>query len=185
MTKVLVCLFAVTAAMFCTSCDSGTMKDKDGNIYKTVKIGDQVWMAENLNYETSSGSWCYDDDSSNCEKYGRLYDWETAKTVCPKGWRLPTKSDFETLLDNVGGDKEEAYNTLKDGGSSGFNALLAGWRESDGSFVSVDKTGWWWTSTEYTVANAWSMFVNNNEYTDIYNGDNKNLGLSVRCLQDN
>ena len=72
---------------------------RDGKTYKTVKIGNQVWMAENLNYDAGSGSWCYED----CSQYGRLYNWETAKGVAPQGWHLPSKSEFETLLNNLGG----------------------------------------------------------------------------------
>ncbi|MGC9331665.1 MAG: FISUMP domain-containing protein [Bacteroidales bacterium] len=96
-------------------------------------------MAENLNYYTSSGSWCYDDKSSNCDKYGRLCDWETAKKVCPDGWHLPSKSEFETLLDNFEG-KKDAYNALIPSGSSGFYALFGGWRNYDGYF---DYVGEW------------------------------------------
>ena len=97
---------------------------RDGKTYKTVKIGNQTWMAENLNFTTAEGSWCYDDDTVNCNKYGRLYSWETARDVCPAGWHLPSKAEFETLLSNVGGSGSNAYYALKDCGSSGFNALF-------------------------------------------------------------
>jgi uncharacterized protein (TIGR02145 family) len=74
---------------------------RDGKKYRTVKIGSAIWMAENLNYQTDK-SWCYDNDTSNCNKYGRLYDWNTAKNICPKGWRLPTNQDWDSLGKNAG-----------------------------------------------------------------------------------
>jgi hypothetical protein len=76
---------------------------RDGQTYQTIKIDNQVWMAENLNYRTSSGSWCYDNSSDNCEKYGRLYTWETAKGVCPSGWHLPSTKEWSVLIANLGG----------------------------------------------------------------------------------
>jgi len=82
---------------------SNTFKDpRDGKVYKTVKIGDQIWMAENLNYDVP-GSKCYNDDPVNAEKYGRLYDWETAKKACPIGWHLPSNDEWQTLVDFTGG----------------------------------------------------------------------------------
>ncbi|MFH0864743.1 MAG: fibrobacter succinogenes major paralogous domain-containing protein [Bacteroidota bacterium] len=85
---------------------------RDGCIYKTVILGGQTWMAENLNYITSDGSWCYNNDSINCERYGRLYNWETAKEVCPAGWHLPSKAEWDTLVIYLGG-KEVAGSKLK------------------------------------------------------------------------
>ena len=77
---------------------------RDGQVYRTVTIGEQTWMAENLNY-AMDGSYCYDDDPANCAKYGRLYTWSVSKTACPSGWHLPTKDDWWTLFDLV----NEAY----------------------------------------------------------------------------
>ena len=89
----------------------GTFTDpRDGRVYKTVKIGDQVWMAENLNYGEMTTDdklvpgkkWCYDNDESNCEDgYGGLYTWEVAKKSCPPGWHLPTNEEWEKLFEFV------------------------------------------------------------------------------------
>jgi uncharacterized protein (TIGR02145 family) len=164
--------------------DETTFTDtRDGKTYKIVKIGSQTWMAENLNYITGN-SWCYDNSSSNCNKYGRLYDWETAKKACPSGWHLPSRSEFETLLSNAGGSGSNAYHALKDVGSSGFSALFGGWRYSDGGFNNVGSFGSWWSSSEYGTFNAWYLYMyssSQDAYVDSYY---ETYGFSVRCLQD-
>jgi len=133
-----------------------------------VVIGGVTWMRKNLNVETLSGSWCYGNSSDSCKKYGRLYDWETAMTVCPTGWHLPTKEEWEALIMAVGG-----YNTagkaLKatsgwcfDGGGTddfGFSALPGGILsrkiqpyqtppDSKLDFSYGGGDGFWWTATE-------------------------------------
>jgi hypothetical protein len=85
--------------------ETATFTDsRDGKIYQTVIFGDQTWMAENLNYETPDGSWCYENDPSSCSKYGRLYDWETAKKVAPIGWHLPSEDEWLMFLAESGSD---------------------------------------------------------------------------------
>jgi len=98
----------LTAALACTllctalfAQQKGTFTDtRDGKIYKTTKIGEQVWMAENLNYE-EKGSRCYNDSTAYCKKYGRLYNWETVMKVCPSGWHLPSNAEWKVLFHYV------------------------------------------------------------------------------------
>lgn len=80
--------------------DTGVVYDAQGNEYKTVKIGNQLWMAENLNLKTS-GSWCYRNKPSNCKKYGRLYTWKAAMENCPDGWHLPSDEEWGELKNFV------------------------------------------------------------------------------------
>lgn len=94
--------------------------ERDGRKYKTVKIGQQIWMAENLNHALR-GSHCYKNNAANCRKYGQLYSWGDAINVCPDGWHLPSVDEFKELIENVGG--ESAGKSLKS---------TAGWAKQDG-----------------------------------------------------
>jgi uncharacterized protein (TIGR02145 family) len=158
---------------------------RDGKKYKTVKIGNQVWMAENLNYESSTGSWCYDNKISSCDKYGRLYDWKTACSAAPAGWHLPSKSEFEQLMRYLGDDAKTIYPKLIEGGSSGFNVLFGGWRGSDARSYNVGSGSSLWCSSEFNTDSAW--------YLDLYgkpgavlgnNSGSKGYALYVRCVKD-
>ena len=96
---------------------TGTMTDeRDGQTYKTVTIGTQTWMAENLNYNTLNSSCSYR-DTTKCSEYGRGYSWSAAKNACPSGWHLPTRDEFEILFTTIG-DQETAGALLKS--SSGW-----------------------------------------------------------------
>jgi len=174
----------------------GILKDcfadsRDGKTYGTVKIGNQIWMAENLNYITSSGSWCYDNNTSNCDKYGRLYDWETAKKVCPSGWHLPSDAEWSTLSNFVGSDSGKKLKSTSGWNSSGngtdaygFTALPGGYRYYSGNFSYIGDNGYWWSSTESGTTYAYSRGMGYNR-SDVTRYDhNKPNGFSVRCVRD-
>ena len=93
---------------------SGTFKDpRDNKTYKTVQIGKQTWMAENLNLHME-GSWCYDYKKENCKLYGRLYTWKKAMNACPEGWHLPSRGDWRELEEYVDANsKKKAGNALR------------------------------------------------------------------------
>ena len=163
-----------------TSCNENTdencIKDeRDCQTYKTVTIGTQTWMAENLNYAytdvpfkffsytTDSTSWCYNEDASNCTKYGRLYTWAaamdsvgmwstngkgcgygsictpngTVRGVCPEGWHLPTSAEWETLV-KAAGSPETAAKELRS--TSGWSDISRG---TDAYGFSVLPAGYW------------------------------------------
>ncbi len=152
---------------------SGTFTDsRDGKTYKTVKIGTQTWMAENLAYKASSGCSAYNNDQNNVATYGYLYTWEAAKTVCPAGWHLPTDAEWTTLTDylynfSTLGGEDVAGGKMKEAGtthwaspntgatnSSGFTALPAG-GSSDGTIGYLGADAHFWSATEYSAAGAW------------------------------
>ena len=164
---------------------------RDGQKYRTVRIGRQTWMAENLNYRTGA-SWCYKDDNSNCEKYGRLYDWNTAKTACPSGWHLPSREEWNGLEsasgDDVAGKMLKSTNGWYGNGNgidaNGFSALPGGYRDVDGSFSNVGKYGVWWTTSVDESGHADDRAMDYGvDYVSVF-GFGEGRGLSVRCLQN-
>ncbi|WP_295040828.1 fibrobacter succinogenes major paralogous domain-containing protein [uncultured Fibrobacter sp.] len=175
---------------------------RDGQTYKTVVIGEQTWMAENLNYADSvttaslkGKSWCYDGVAGYCEKYGRLYTWAAAKTVCPEGWHLPSYDEWNTLFTAVGGISTAgaklksqtgwaAYDGITNEDSFGFSALPAGYRNSIGNYYGEGNYAYFWSSTEYGSNYAYYMYLyygSDYAYLDYYS---KYYGLSVRCVKD-
>jgi len=185
---------------------------RNGKVYNTVLVGNQCWLRENLDIGTRiNGSqaqtnnstiekYCYDDNPSNCNTYGGLYQWDEAmqyvtnqgaKGICPTGWHIPTLSEFMTLGGTVVGDANALKAVLQGTGAgagtntSGFTALLAGDRFDNGYFENLSHEAYFWSSSNYDETGAGNL---NLYYNDdiIYLGlnDDKKYGFSVRCVKD-
>lgn len=183
-----------------------------GQTYKTVRIGTQTWMAENLNYVVDS-SWCYPNSADNCAKYGRLYTWTAAMNidssyqstiasamittphqgVCPAGWHIPTDAEWTRLKNVVGGSSVVGAKLKSASGwvdrygngtdAYGFSALPAGGRSS-GVFCDLGYDAYFWSATEISKLNAYTRgLVYFNDHMYSVNSY-KNDAFSVRCLKD-
>ena len=193
--------FALAALTFLLmSCSESFTDSRDGQSYDVVKIGEQTWMAENLNFETA-GSFCPEGDSRNCKRLGRLYTWAEAKTVCPEGWRLPTNEDFAQILaqshdgepgavsNEVGAKLKSRNGWFKKGNGTdefGFNALPAGYRSADGKFDGIGGYAYFWSATEDTEnseSNAYYLFLSFSSDAASLNTFAKEDYRSVRCVR--
>ena len=181
---------------------SNTFTDpRDGQVYHTIELNGQRWMAQNLNYDVGEGCWVYEKSSGFLglgakkkeEGYGRLYTWEAAKKACPPGWRLPTDEEWRALAmahgglwdGNHQGDPKKAYSALIEGGNSGFAALLGGWwYPHDGvNYSGLGANGYYWSRTEKDVQDAWRYYFSSLD-GELYRGyGDKSFGYSCRCLQ--
>jgi len=192
--------------------DGLTVSDIDGNIYNTVTIGTQVWMAENLKttkyrngdpipyisgetwHNLTAGAYCiYDNNEDNRLTYGHLYNWYAAnddRNICPEGWHLPTMEEWATLSETGLEVKESGTShwmspNLCKPNASGFNALPGGGCHWDGSFNGLSEYGWWWTASEEDTERAWdtSMYYQNAGVSGWSNAEKYN-GSSIRCIKD-
>jgi len=176
---------------------AGTFKDpRDGKTYKTVIIGNQTWLAANLAFKPNSGKyWAYDNNNSNVAKYGYLYDWQTAKNVCPTGWHLPSDAEWTQLTNFVGGEdnagtKLKAKSGWLNNGNGtdnyGFSALPGGYRlvNITGVFLLDEINGYWWCASEDGVSRAWSRSIYCGDSVVRRYSEDKVLGFSVRCSRD-
>ena len=187
----------------------------EGKTYNTVQIGDQCWLKENLNIGTMITSiteadsmrnngiiekYCYYNDVANCTTYGGLYQWNEAmqyvttpgaQGICPTGWHIPTVAEFQTLKAavNSDGNSLKAIGQGTGGGAgtntSGFSALLAGARGSDGVFYTLGDATHFWSSTYYNANSAYYLWLYNvGSSIDLNYPFQEGFGFSVRCLKD-
>jgi len=160
---------------------------RDGQKYRTVNMGGKTWMAENLNHQPKSGnSWCYEGNDSNCDKYGRLYDWNTAKVVCPAGWHLPSREEWK-MLGFLDKKFKSTYGWDKNGNGTddfGFSAMPGGYRNRNkgGYFKDAGRNGYWWTATRDDDISGAYYSRNMGFRSEDSNGGGD--GLSVRCVAD-
>src|SRR5574344_1612359 len=185
---------------------------RDGQVYKTVTIGTQTWMAQNLNYAVDC-SWCYNNSADSCSKYGRLYQWTAAMNIassylttsagavinaphqgaCPAGWHIPTDAEWNTLATAVGGSDAAGTKLKSTGGwyssgngtdSYGFSALHAGSRSINGYFNNAGLYADFWSATEDDAFGAYGRNMNYGTANMFTYYYNKCYAFSVRCVQD-
>ena len=170
------------------TCGNDFFDPRDGNIYKTVKIDDQCWMAQNLNYKSEEGSWDYDDNPENGEKYGKLYKQEAALMASPYGWHLPSDEEWKVLEGTV--DSESEWEQNGNGiNKFGFNALPGGYKILDSGpgsdyYENLNFSATFWTSTSAGGNQLWSreLFSTKNSIHRIFYNDDWALG--IRCIKD-
>ena len=200
------------------------IKDVDGNTYKTVTIGTQIWMAENLKTskyndgtdipnvtiakqwtELTTGAWCnYNNSDSLGKIYGKLYNWYATnpttngnKNVCPSGWHLPNNTEWNSLIEflggkNIAGSKLKEIGVLKwntpnyeSNNISLFSALPIGARDYyNGEFVNLGINGYFWSSDESKSTDAWFLYLENKSNSSYLKSDDKPLGISIRCMKN-
>ncbi|MEN8118913.1 MAG: FISUMP domain-containing protein [Bacteroidota bacterium] len=165
---------------------TGTLKDeRDGKVYKTIKIGQQVWMAENLAHKPDTGNfWAYNNNENNIAIYGYLYDWETAKQIAPPGWHLPTKEEFEILLNNYNGENQKTYLALIKEGSSQMNIIFGGWCGKNNRFKGKNNIASYWTTDGREGTGIWNCGLNSTVKMIKMFKLVPTVGLSVRLIKD-
>jgi uncharacterized protein (TIGR02145 family) len=142
-------LLAINFSVF--SQEKDTLTDaRDGQKYEIVKIENRWWMAQNMNFIGVDESYCYDDDSMNCIKFGRLYSFETAKQVCPNGWKLPTDSDANELIAFLRTKYGSAFNGLTAKQNSGFNPGTSGFKLLNDEYRNIGITSYFWLTCAKT-----------------------------------
>ena len=178
---------------------------RDGQTYKTVTIGTQTWMAENLNYGTANSD-CYNDNSANCTKYGRLYTWAAAmdsagtwstngkgcgyektcsptypvRGVCPEGWHLPNQTEWNALFAAIGGQSTAGQKLKAASGWISFSGIT----NEDAFGFSALPAGVRYSLGDYYYEGYYANFWSSTEYGSAYaygmdlyyNGGNANLG---------
>lgn len=209
-----------------------TVTDIDGNVYQTVQIGDQLWMAENLKVthyrngdtishltsigdwiSTNSGAYCvYDNNSSNADTYGNLYNWyavDDSRNIAPEGWHVPTDEEIKEMEMALGMSQSQADATDWRGtnegsklagnadlwnngnlendpefGTSGFSSLPGGLRHyNNGDYTYMSSHGYFWSATD-SGSNAWNRQLYYNYTTVCRYSNGKRYGCSVRCVRD-
>ena len=189
----------LTVAFWSVSASFQRLSSQDrkasGTRYSSKRMADgKQWTTHNLDVKTVP-SYCYEDAELNCRRYGRLYTWESARRACQSlgdGWRLPTDDDWRQIAMHYGGisadssDKgKAAYKALLAGGSSGFNAVLAGGRSVDGQYARLEAHGFYWTASESDPANGpFYNFGRGGQALHRQSGGEKQSAFSVRCVKE-
>lgn len=166
---------------------------RDGQVYNTTQIGGLEWFAQNLNY-AFPGSYCYNDDTKNCKKYGRLYRWEDALAACPTGWHLSTDFEWQKLemalgmsfdeLETINDRGTNQGSQLAKGGKTGFEYDLPGFRDPAGIYIQLEEGMALWHANEADYGTAWHRDLRPIRTGVWRSRVNKEYALSVRCVKN-
>lgn len=197
-TRVCVALLALSIAFASISASLERLSAQDRNAsgatVSSKRMADgKLWTTDNLNV-TTVPSYCYEDAELNCRQYGRLYTWESARRGCQalgNGWRLPADDEWRQMAKLYGGVSQDsddrgkaAYKALLAGGSSGFNAVLGGYRPADGRYARLEAHGFYWTASESDPAGAWFYnFGRGGQALHRQRDGEKQQAFSVRCVR--
>lgn len=182
-----------------------------GKTYNTINIGSQCWLKENLNIgtkingsnnQTNNGTiekFCFNDNEAYCDTFGGFYQWNEAmqysttagaRGICPAGWHIPTLAEFETLKSATSNNGNSLKAIGQGSGSgagtntSGFSALLAGYRDLNGYFCNLGYGAYFWSSTENDATYARNLTLDYNVSVIYFDYYGKHYGFSVRCIKD-
>ena len=170
----------------------GFFVDKRDNLmYRTVSLKGNVWLAENISYKSGK---CFDDDTTLCDKYGRLYTWKEASTACPEGYHLPTKTEWNSLVgvDSLMADKGWLLDNGKSGGSNktGFSVLPGGRYVSvkgggvDTGYTDLAHAAYFWTATKTSSGDSAEAVLFSSVPARWSKAAPRNDRYSVRCVGD-
>lgn len=198
MTRLIIVFFFVNLIVISYSCAQETVTDWEGNTYRTIKIGNQLWMAENLNTVSYPNgekieSFCYDHDTAYCKIFGRLYTWYSLNIgdnsvslpgICPDGWHIPSDEEWSIMLDSVGGFRT-AGTVFRRGKYAGFNLKWGGNYQSDlNVFSFIDRKVYFWSSTEYSSTASWMRMTSSNMKNFNRSTVPKEFAFSIRCVKE-
>jgi len=188
-------------------CDS-----RDGHVYRTIKFGGRTWMAQNLNYKLDN-SWCNYNDTGNCSKYGRLYEWAVAMSldlgyrnvlwrgadsaqhqgVCPSGWHVPIDSEWGHLFKDVGNDSLRSKLCSR----SDWSMLGSSFNGTDAYGFAVLPAGQFDDENFYETPGSFGRFLSASENDEssakwesflctsmMRTSTSKLYGGSIRCVKD-
>lgn len=181
--------------------------ERDGRVYKTVKIGNQIWMAENLNYADSNktpilkeNSWCYENEVKNCEVAGRYYDVSVITDICPQGWHIPSQTEWVALIETIGGTNVAGKILRSKGGwrfdsksiagtdDYGFSAVPAGYifnpGNSDDPWIYEKRTALFWSSSQNDDLEAICLSLKDIRNDVSFLGQEYPTAASVRCIKN-
>ncbi len=174
------------------------IQDIDGNVYPTVKIGSQLWMAKNLavsHYHNGDTiiSYCYNHDIDNCVSHGRLYPWrsivggmelDSLLEVCPKNWHIPSDEEWTILLDIMGGPNYAAEKLRRESDTNFCFQYGGNYQTKLDIFSFFDRKTYFWTSTKFSSTAAWMYMTSINTRNINRTTVPIEFSFSVRCIRD-